>query len=236
MENVDPKTVLGHLSSAVGHHVINAFSTIVSQGEILRSLTGPWEQEAGEFHDRIEAMIQTALDASVLTRRLIEISHSFTTVETGKPDGPPELIHLDQLAAAVVEEKREKMAGSVSLVLNLAPTPAIYGRAGPLRLMLESLLQNAWESLPQNAGTIGVSTVVDDRNWIVLEIRDSGTGMTEEVLEHAVVPFFSTKPDHLGIGLTVAKGIWRRHRGTLMIDSQPGQGTTVRLSVDATPH
>ena len=96
MENADPKTVLGHLSSAVGHHVINAFSTIVSQGEILRSLTGPWEQEPGEFHDRIEAIIQTALDASVLTRRLIEISHGFTTVETGQPDGPPEVIYLDQ--------------------------------------------------------------------------------------------------------------------------------------------
>ena len=60
--------------------------------------------------------------------------------------------------------------------------------------------------------------------------------MTEEVLEHAVEPFFSTKPDHPGIGLTVAKGIWRRHRGTLMIDSQPGQGTTVRLSVAAPGH
>ena len=65
------------------------------------------------------------------------------------------------------------MAGSVSLVLNLAPTPPIYGQAGPLKLMLESLLQNAWESLPRNAGTIGVSTAVDGRNWIVLEIRDS---------------------------------------------------------------
>ena len=236
MENVDPKTVLGHLSSAVGHHVINSFSTIVSQGEILRSLTGPWEQEPGEFHDRIEAMIQTALDASVLTRRLIEISHGFTTVEPGQPGDPPEAIHLDRLAAAAVEENRERMGGNVSLVLNLAPTPPIYGQAGPLRFMLESLLQNAWESLPRNGGTIGVSTVVDDRNWIVLEIRDSGAGMTEEVLEHAVEPFFSTKPDHLGIGLTIAKGIWRRHRGTLMIDSQPGQGTTVRLSVAATSH
>jgi signal transduction histidine kinase len=236
MENVDPKTVLGHLSSAVGHHVINSFSTIVSQGEILRSLTGPWEQEPGEFHDRIEAMIQTALDASALTRRLIEISHGFTTVEPGQPGRPPEEIHLDRLAAAAVEEKRERMEGNVSMGLNLAPTPPIYGQASPLRFMLESLLQNAWESLPRNGGTIGVSTVVDDRNWIVLEIRDSGAGMTEEVLEHAVEPFFSTKPDHLGIGLTVAKGIWRRHRGTLMIDSQPGQGTTVRLSVAATGH
>jgi signal transduction histidine kinase len=234
MENVDPKTVMGHLSSAVGHHVINAFSTIVSQGEILRSLTGPWEQEPGEFHDRIEAIIQTALDASVLTRRLIEISHGLTTVEIGRPGGEPEEIHLDGLAAAVVEEKREKMGVGVNLVLNLAPTPPIRGQVGPLRLMLESLLQNAWESLPRNAGTIGISTVVDDRNWIILEIRDSGAGMTEEILEHAVEPFYSTKPDHMGIGLTVAKGIWRRHRGTLMIDSQPGQGTTVRLSVAAT--
>jgi signal transduction histidine kinase len=234
MENVDPKTVLGHLSSAVGHHVINAFSTIVSQGEILRSLTGPWEQEPGEFHDRIEAIIQTALDASVLTRRLIEISHGLTTVEVGRSVGPPEEVQLDRLAAAVIEETREKMQGELSLVLNLAPTPPIRGRAGPLRLMLESLLQNAWESLPRNAGTISISTVVDDRNWILLEIRDSGVGMSEEVLEHAVEPFFSTKPEHLGIGLTVAKGIWRRHRGTLMIDSQPGQGTAVRLSVAAT--
>jgi two-component system, NtrC family, sensor kinase len=236
MENADPKTVLSHLSSAVGHHVINAFSTIVSQGEILRSLTGPWEQEPGEFHDRIEAIIQTALDASVLTRRLLEISHGLTTVEIGRPGGTPGEIHLDRLAATAVEEKREKMEGNVSLVLNLAATPPIYGQEGPLRLMLESLLQNAWESLPRHTGTIGVSTTVDDRDWIVLEIRDSGAGMSEEVLEHAVEPFFSTKPDHLGIGLTVAKGIWRRHRGTLMIDSQPGQGTTVRLSVAATGH
>ena len=44
-------------------------------------------------------------------------------------------------------------------------------------------------------------------------------------------PFFSTKPDHDGIGLTIAQGIWRRHRGALSIDSRPGQGTTIRLSI-----
>jgi len=49
-------------------------------------------------------------------------------------------------------------------------------------------------------------------------------------MEHALEPFYSTKPDRQGIGLTIARGIWRRHRGTMTIESQPGEGTTVRLS------
>jgi two-component system, NtrC family, sensor kinase len=55
--------------------------------------------------------------------------------------------------------------------------------------------------------------------------------MSPDVLRRATEPFFSTKPDRAGIGLTIAQGIWRRHRGSLSIDSQPGVGTTIRLSI-----
>ena len=48
-------------------------------------------------------------------------------------------------------------------------------------------------------------------------------------------PFFTTKPDRDGVGLTIAQGIWRRHRGALSIDSRPGQGTTIRLSIGPLP-
>jgi two-component system, NtrC family, sensor kinase len=57
--------------------------------------------------------------------------------------------------------------------------------------------------------------------------------MNAEVMAHALEPFYSTKPNHLGIGLAIARGIWRRHRGTMSVESQPGQGTTVRLSAAA---
>ena len=59
--------------------------------------------------------------------------------------------------------------------------------------------------------------------------------MDGEVLRQAVEPFFSTKPAHLGVGLSIANGIWRRHRGTLSIRSQPGEGTAVRLCVMPPP-
>ncbi|MHB1560714.1 MAG: ATP-binding protein, partial [Isosphaeraceae bacterium] len=63
----------------------------------------------------------------------------------------------------------------------------------------------------------------------------SGSGMMPEVLKRATEPFFTTKPGRSGVGLTAAHGIWRRHRGAFSIESQPGAGTMIRLSVEAPP-
>jgi two-component system, NtrC family, sensor kinase len=56
--------------------------------------------------------------------------------------------------------------------------------------------------------------------------------MEETDLVRATEPFFSTKPGHPGIGLSIANGIWRRHRGTLSIRSRPDEGTLIRLCVE----
>ncbi len=98
--------------------------------------------------------------------------------------------------------------------------------------MLGHLIANAYEAMPPGGGTVAVSTSTDARGWVVLELRDTGQGMDPETHVRAVEPFFSTKPGHLGVGLSIANGIWRRHRGTLSIRSQPGEGTQVRLCVE----
>jgi two-component system NtrC family sensor kinase len=73
---------------------------------------------------------------------------------------------------------------------------------------------------------------LDQRGWVALEVADTGKGMRPEDLERAVEPFFTTKNGHLGVGLSVANGIWRRHRGTLSIHSKINEGTTLRLCVE----
>ncbi len=99
--------------------------------------------------------------------------------------------------------------------------------------MLDLLVTNALEAMAGSVDkSISFSTSVDHRGWVMLEIRDSGRGMEPEVLERAVEPFFSTKSGQLGVGLSIANGIWRRHRGTLSLRSQPGEGTVVRLCVE----
>jgi signal transduction histidine kinase len=233
MENLDLKPYLGHLTSSVGHLVINAFSTIVSQGEILRTLNESAVQHPREVAERVDTLIRTSLEASLVTRRLIELSHDWTAPDVDQPGSPVEDIRLDQLLAEFVNAEKQDLGPATTWILNLAPVPPIHGQVESIRAMFRQFMRNAVESFPAGKGTITVSTQTAPRNWLVVEIHDDGCGMSAEVMEHALEPFYSTKPDHLGIGLAVARGIWRRHRGTMSVESQPGAGTTVRLSAAA---
>jgi signal transduction histidine kinase len=228
-ETVEKLNNLGHLSAGVGHHVINAFSAIVSNAELLR-LKPP----IPSFIDPAmlaDTIIRSALEASTVARRLIDYTRPVTTTDPKVSSPEPTLVALDRLAADVVAAQRANGPPGVTWVTELSQVPPIRGHEFQLRAMLGHLITNAYEAMP-GQGTIVISTSTDLRGWVVLELRDTGKGMDSETHVRAVEPFFSTKPGHLGVGLSIANGIWRRHRGTLSIKSQPGEGTQVRLCVE----
>ncbi len=215
---------LGHLASGVGHHVINAFSAIVSNAELLRiklaATATPIDPAA-----IADMVIETAMEASTVARRLIDYTRPITAIGQ-------EQLHLDRIVGDFVERGKAANPGFTWSTL-LDPVPPILGRAEHLHSMLDLLVANALEAMASDGEkSISFSTSVDPRGWVMLEIRDSGRGMEPEVLEQAVEPFFSTKGGHLGVGLSIANGIWRRHRGTLSLRSRPGEGTVVRLCVE----
>ncbi len=215
---------LGQLGSAVGHHVINAFSAIVSNAELLRIKAASTSTiDPVAIADMI---IGTALEASSVARRLIDYTRPITTI--GR-----DLVELDRLVADHVGARREAESGGVSWSTRLDPVPPILGNAEQLRTMLDLLVANAREAMEKGPEkTIMLSTSIDSRGWVMLEVRDTGLGMAPEVLERAVEPFFSTKAGHIGVGLSIANGIWRRHRGTLSLRSRPGEGTSLKLCVE----
>ena len=216
-------TDLAHLGSAVGHHVINAYSAIVSNAEILR-LTAHADLPADPIAIA-DMIIRTAVEASAVARRLIDYTRPVTVPGQG-------LVSLDRLVNEIVERKQADGRSRYSWNVEATPVPPIRGHAEQLIAMLDHLIQNAEDSMSGTGGTISLTTGRDNRGWIVLEIRDTGPGMTPEIQERAVEPFYSTKPGHLGVGLSIANGIWRRHRGTLALRTKAGEGTNVRLCVD----
>jgi signal transduction histidine kinase len=226
----DPLRDLGHLADSVAHHVINAFSAIVSNAELIRSrVSAPVDPVMLETLGG--SMIETALDASDVARRLIDWARRVTPLDTGQTAGEPATVDLNHLIEQLIESEKLAQRSGVDWVMALTPIPTIPGNAAQLRLMLSHLVQNALEALPNGQGVVTFSTTCDQERWVALTIRDSGGGMTPEVLRRATEPFFSTKTDRSGIGLTIAQRIWRRHRGSFAIDSGPGLGTTIRLSI-----
>jgi signal transduction histidine kinase len=214
---------LGQLSAGVGHHVINAFSAVVSNAELLRLLDGaPGPLEPAAI---AEIIVNAAMEASSVARRLIDYSRSATAIGN-------QTVALDELVRELAAEHASGSPAGVTWKSEIQSVPPIHGNELQLRTLLCHLCKNAIEAVTPREGTITLTSEVDQRGWVIVEVRDSGCGMSPEVHERAFEPFFTTKPGHFGVGLSIANGIWRRHRGTMSIRTAPGDGTTVRLAVD----
>jgi len=96
-----------------------------------------------------------------------------------------------------------------------------------LQQVVLNLLKNSHEAGSAPADTR--LSVAPDRGGVLLELTDRGTGMSEEVLAHALLPFYSTKARGTGLGLTLCREIVEAHGGTLDVGNRPGGGVVVRV-------
>lgn len=131
---------------------------------------------------------------------------------------------------------------AVKIDMPEAPPP-ISGNGDALAMGLRNLLDNAAESM-NGSGTITIAVRVvrpeaDGRRGstasVQIEVRDTGAGMTPEVRERALDPFYSTKALGRGLGLSVAQGIAKGHGGSLRIHSTVGSGTSVMIDLPIGP-
>jgi len=123
-------------------------------------------------------------------------------------------------------------AGNVSVVKELAPdVPPFRGDQKLLVEGLKNLLQNSLEAMPQG-GQLKVETrYAADTGVISVKVADTGAGIAENHIKKVFQPYFSTKKNHKGLGLTVSRRVVDLHRGTLALTSVKGQGTTIRINL-----
>jgi CheY-like chemotaxis protein len=146
----------------------------------------------------------------------------------------------------VVDRFRRSLPEGTTLACDLAPAlPAIDGDESRLIQTITNLLSNSAESLSETGGTIRLTTLHRDANpeearqvfcaeppedgsCVMLEVTDSGVGMSDDVIPKIFDPFYSTKSIGRGLGLAAVLGIVRAHRGVIQVNSRPGKGTSVR--------
>jgi signal transduction histidine kinase len=96
--------------------------------------------------------------------------------------------------------------------------------------VLINLLVNAIEAVKENPeARIVLSADFSAEQKILIRIADNGVGMTEDVIENIFIPFFSTRKNGSGIGLSLCKEIMMLHKGNIRVQSRPGQGSVFTL-------
>ena len=115
--------------------------------------------------------------------------------------------------------------------------PAVHGVAFQLQQVLLNLITNAQQALREKRAApraIEIVGTVDDGQAVV-EVRDSGPGIPPETLPRLFTPFFTTKADGTGLGLTVSTAIIRDHGGTLTAHNRSAGGAVFRIELPSSP-
>jgi two-component system, NtrC family, sensor histidine kinase HydH len=224
---VDQATLaaLGEMSGAVAHGIRNPLASIRSSAELMQD--GPPEAARGAAQDIVAQ--SDRLEAWV--RELLSYTQPLDEPAAPVMLGPLVKRCLDDFA---LEFERRKIDAHNQVPSDL---PAVRGDPMLLAQVMRTLLSNAAEALGAPGGRIDVQAQSDGaggrRGTVQLEVRDSGPGMSAEVLARVGRPFYTTKARGLGVGLAMAKRVVERAGGQLEIDSAPGRGTTVRLRLAA---
>jgi signal transduction histidine kinase/DNA-binding NarL/FixJ family response regulator len=228
--------MLGEMAKTILHDFNNALSPVLALSEVL--LNFPKNLEDREKTIRYLTMINTAAqDAINIAQRLREFY---------RPHNPGQeamvLVDLNYLVhqtLSLPKQPKEKMGllhsePGIFVDTRLQEIPLIMGNESELQEVLKNLISNAVEAMPYG-GTISIQTRREHK-YVVLEFSDTGRGMSQQVLAHCMEPFFTTKPNGLGMGLTIVAQIIHRHEATIEIKSEQSQGTTVTIHLPLQEH
>jgi signal transduction histidine kinase/CheY-like chemotaxis protein len=237
-------TAIGHLAGGVAHDFNNQLAVILGYAGLLENrLTDP---ETKRF---ASAILRAANRSGDLTRNLLAFSRQ------GHYENVP--VDLHELIIEVCDLLSHSLEKRIEVIRELdAPRAVVMGDPATLQNALLNLALNARDAMPNGGllvfrtsalerpmmgngpGTLPWHRDLDDLPagvWFHVEVRDTGTGMSDEARRHVFEPFFTTKPVGKGTGLGLASvfGTVKTHGGRITLESAPGRGTVFHLAFPA---
>lgn len=224
---------VGRLASGVAHDFNNILTAILGYtGLSIQSLP-----EDSPIRVNLQGIETSAVRGANLTRQLLAFARK-QVIET-RP------VNLNELLSGVSKILRRLVSENIELViLPAADLGLVKADPGQLEQVLLNLVVNAHDAMPEGGkvimetanviltqtevqGYIGVAA----GNYVMLSVTDTGIGMSDEVKAHIFEPFYTTKAPGKGTGLGLATcfGIVKQNEGHILVESEPGKGTTFKV-------
>jgi PAS domain S-box-containing protein len=224
---------IGQLAGGIAHDFNNILSAIVGHLYLAR-------QEAAD-----RPALQENLDhIAAATRRATDLVSQILTFSRRK-ESERSAIKLNNIVLEALKLLRASMPSTIRIQTGLAETPAVLANPTAIHQIIMNLGTNALHAMRAEPGTLQIELEVEELKadfaashpglhpgrHVRLSVGDSGCGMDAATLEHIFDPFFTTKAvgEGTGLGLAVVHGIMESHGGSVVVHSQPGQGTVFHL-------
>ncbi|NQU70590.1 MAG: PAS domain S-box protein, partial [Rhodospirillales bacterium] len=223
---------VGQLTGGIAHEFNNLLMVIV--GNLDLTMGRVTDDRARQF---MSFAMDSAMRGADLTSKLL----SFSRKQTLRAQD----LDLNGLVAGMREMLGPTIGETISVDAELAPdTGSVHADKSLLENVLLNLALNARDSMP-TGGSISITTsnrIVDSGqlaahpgigpgNYVLMSVTDTGSGMTPDVMEHAIEPFFTTKDvgEGTGLGLSMVHGFVEQSGGFVEIESEPGKGTSIHV-------
>jgi signal transduction histidine kinase len=203
-------------------------AAIVTNGEACLRWLGHDPPQLGEVRSAVESMISDGVRASEVVWGLRSLS------KKNAPESTPLSLN-DIVGEVIVLVQREVLNHRVALRLELEPAlPAVLGDRVQLQQVIMNLLINAIQAMAavtNRPRQLSVRSHRHEGDQVMIEVQDTGVGIPPENMSQLFNAFFSTKPNGMGMGLSICRSIIEAHGGRIWVSGNAGPGATFQLTL-----
>jgi PAS domain S-box-containing protein len=228
LEQTSRLITLGEMASSLAHELNQPLSAIANycMGSVNRLRSGDYRRE-----DLLAAMEKASTQAE-RAGKIIRRTREFVK-KSAPVRAPVALADIVEEAIGFADIEARKAAVSIRVTIPPELPPVFADRIMIEQVML-NLVKNGIEAMqqaPTEARELGVTARLDDEGMVEVAVADRGCGMTQEQAERLFVPFFTTKPEGMGMGLNICRSIIEYHDGHLWAQPNPQGGSVFRFTL-----
>ena len=229
---------VGVLAGGIAHEFNNILGIVIGNAE-LAMLDAPSD---GTLRENLRAIQMASERARDVVTQLLTFSRK---VENNK--APAMVAPMIKEAVRLL---RSSIPSNIEIDLQIEDKDLVVeANATHIHQLMINLCGNAADAMPEGGGKISIRVSAENRGpalgkenpsmqpgrYVAIEVADTGSGMEKEVMDRIFEPYFTTKEvgKGTGMGLAISHGIVEQHRGSIAVESEPGQGTVFRISLPA---
>jgi len=233
LAHVTRVTTLGEMAASIAHEVNQPLSAVTTNAEAGLRWLNRNVPDLGEVRSAIERIKSEAHRASEVIRRIRALSR--------KTDPKHIRIDLqDVLLESIALVRREVLRHRVNFDFTPVSEPMwVRGDKVQLQQVIINLLMNAMQAMSGMHGkerALLVSLTAAPNGYVTLRVQDNGPGISTQNLPSLFNPFFTTKPEGMGMGLSICRSIIDAHGGRIWAESDLGHGAALNFSLPACEH